>query len=265
MPTLILPPRYTSDAIALWKAAISAGWDVERLQGWRVPEGLGNDDVVLYGEPLFAAVVAEALAIALLEPPFDWLTNLPFIYRQRQVLYSTLAEARQREGPVFIKPADDKSFAAQVYESGAQLPSPRFLPDDTPVLIAEPVDWEVEFRCFVVQRKVNTLSPYWRESCLAQAEDGSWPASEDEMSAALEFASAVLNDNDVQFPPSVALDVGKITDRGWAVVEVNAAWGSGIYGCDPLRILPVLQRACLKQTDVTEVDERWIIERKLQP
>ena len=39
-PILILPPRYTPDSIALWKAATAAGWRVERLPDWRVPEWL---------------------------------------------------------------------------------------------------------------------------------------------------------------------------------------------------------------------------------
>ena len=78
MPTLILPPRYTPDSNALWKAAIDADWETERLQGWRVPEGLAVDsDIVLYGEPLFAAVVADQLRLALLEPPFQWTAELP--------------------------------------------------------------------------------------------------------------------------------------------------------------------------------------------
>lgn len=69
MPTLVLPSRYTEDSIALWKAAIAADWDVERLQNWSVPPGLGDRDPVLYGEPLFAAAVADRLSLKLVEPP----------------------------------------------------------------------------------------------------------------------------------------------------------------------------------------------------
>jgi hypothetical protein len=38
--TLVLPPRYTPDTIAVGRAAGSAGWDVERLASWRVPAWL---------------------------------------------------------------------------------------------------------------------------------------------------------------------------------------------------------------------------------
>lgn len=52
MPTLVLPPRYTPDSIALASAAAEQGWSVERLSSWRPPAWLAGEEVVLYGEPL---------------------------------------------------------------------------------------------------------------------------------------------------------------------------------------------------------------------
>nr|MBP6748287.1 ATP-grasp domain-containing protein [Xanthomonadaceae bacterium] len=43
------------------------------------------------------------------------------------------------------------------------------------------------------------------------------------------------------------LDVGTLTDGRWACVEQNAAWGAGIYGCDPERVLAVVRAACHKR------------------
>jgi hypothetical protein len=39
------------------------------------------------------------------------------------------------------------------------------------------------------------------------------------------------------------VDVGLIEDQGWAVVEQNAAWGAGIYGCNADAVLDVLYAA----------------------
>src|SRR5215831_13594790 len=86
--TLILSPRYTSDSIALRNAAIELGWDVERLQTWRPPAQLSGQDVVPYGEPLFAAVVAESLQLALIEPRFSWLAEIPAGLRQREIQFA---------------------------------------------------------------------------------------------------------------------------------------------------------------------------------
>ncbi len=259
MPTLVLPPRYTTDTIAIAKAATVAGWSVERLPSWRVPDWLKSQEVVLYGEPLFAAAVAPELGLVLLEPTFDWLPKLDLRYRQRQVQLATLREARQLSKPAFVKPVDDKCFLAGVFHSGQELPGAEILPDTSPVLIAEPVCWEVEFRSFVLERAVRTTSVYLRRGQLAQSEDGSW--TDDHVNEARMVAERVVSDPGVALPPAVVVDVGLIEGRGWAVVEANAAWGSGIYGCDPSRVLEVVARACVPFGEVSAADTPWILQR----
>jgi hypothetical protein len=264
MPTLVLAPRYTPDSIAMGTAAATAGWDVERLPSWRVPDWLkGRRHVALYAEPLFASAVAEELDLALLEPPLDWLIHLPQRYTCRSVRLTTLIEARGGAQPFFIKPADDKCFPARVYQSGDGLPDTGLLPDSTPVLVAEPVEWDIEFRLFVLNRLVVTYSPYLRQGQLARTADGAWTtATEDEIAAALEFSSRVLADGTISLPPAVALDVGFIKGRGWAVVEANAAWGAGIYGCEPSAVLPVVQRACVSKSAFGSEDKAWLVDRQ---
>ena len=261
MPTLLLSPRYTPDSIALWKAAIAAGWEVTRLSSWRPPEGFTAVDPVLCDEPLFALMMAEALSLALLEPTLDWLPRLPLAYRRREVAALTLAEARALRAPTFVKPADDKCFPARVYASGAELPVLAHLPADTPALAAEPVVWEREFRAFVAERRVLTLSIYLRGGELGKTDDGDWPASDEELASARAFLEAMLDDPAVAVPPAAVIDVGVIRDRGWAVVESNPAWGSGICGCDPHRVLPVLARACRSRSELTRADSAWLVTR----
>ena len=78
MPTLVLSARHSEDNQALWRAAIRAGWSVERIQGIRVPAEVHTQDVVLYVESLFAPAIAQQLGVELLEAPEDWLVRLPF-------------------------------------------------------------------------------------------------------------------------------------------------------------------------------------------
>lgn len=248
MPTLILPPRYTEDTNLVRKAAIARGWRVERLTSWRVPQKLTSNlkgcDPVLYGEPLFAAVVADELGLQLIEAPLNWLTTLPDSLLGRQVQFMPLAEARKIGDRKFIKPASDKCFVAQVYESGTELPTDDILPNDTPTLVSEPVVWEIEIRCFVQSRQVVTMSPYLRYGNLVQTEQGNWPAQEYELVQAATFIKQVLN-TDIDIPTATVIDIGIVEGFGWAVVEANAAWGSGIYGCDPHRVLSVVKSACV--------------------
>ncbi len=239
MPTLILTPRFTEDAQSLWRAANQLGWNVERLKNWRVPEDIrGVPEPVVYLEGLFGPSLAEAFGLRLLEPPVDWLPKLPREYRQREVELSTLGEARKRREPAFIKPPNDKSFPAKVY-CGKELP-PDFA-DSLPVLISEIVTWEKEFRCFILEREPRTLSIYLRGEELQREHD--FAATDEELAQAEAFVRQVLADSRVELPRATVIDVGVIQDRGWAVVEQNAAWGSGIYGCDPKEVLEVIRHS----------------------
>jgi len=242
MPTLILSARQTDDAQLLWRACLVANWNVIRLHDWHVPV-IPDPEVAVYGEPLFARHVAHGLRLKLQEPPLEWLPELSPAWRGRSIQLTTLAKARNVSTQCFIKPAGEKSFDASVYLNGGDLPAPNLLPDDLPVLVQEVVVWEVEFRCFVLGRKVVTLSPYWRDGRSARADDGSWPASEAEMNEAKVFCERFLADSSVSILPAVVIDVGIIHGRGWAVIESNAAFSSGIYGCDPGKVLQAFQHA----------------------
>jgi hypothetical protein len=57
------------------------------------------------------------------------------------------------------------------------------------------------------------------------------------------------------------IDIGKIVGRGWAVVEANPAWGSGIYGNDPDEVLNVLAKSCMKRDQLPDDYSVWLIER----
>jgi len=63
MPILILPARYSEDSILLWHTAASEGWIVQRLQTWRMVDPIEGEKITLYGEPLFAAAIAEQLSL----------------------------------------------------------------------------------------------------------------------------------------------------------------------------------------------------------
>jgi hypothetical protein len=65
----------------------------------------------------------------------------------------------------------------------------------------------------------------------------------------------------VRFPPGIVIDIGKIVGRGWAVVEANPAWGSGIYGNDADKVLDVLSQSCMKKDLLPDEYQEWLIER----
>ena len=255
-PTLYLSPRYTPDSVALWRQGIADGWIVERLQS-RTHRPAPTPRAAVYGEPFFARDVAASMSMGLLEPPFSWLTTLPLDLTNRAIRFTTLSDGRKLTSPSFVKPADDKCFDAQVYQTGDELPGDDHLDGSAPILISEVVNWLSEFRCFVLDGTVVTLSVYLRNGELAQVEDGSWPATKDEIDEAQRFAERVIDT--VGMPPAVVLDVGVIDGAGWSVVEANPAWGAGIYGCDPAAVLRVLGRSCVSMETLSVDDACWLI------
>jgi len=260
LKTLVTSPRITPDSKDLMVAAETIGQPTIRLSSFRPIESLRNQPISIYGESLFAIILSNALNHAIIEPQSDWLINLPLDYTKRVIYKQTIGEARQVTKPQFVKNADGlKGFDAKVYETGAALPNRDFYPDDYEVLVSEPVTWHVEYRCFVLQRELQTLSIYLQDGKLAKNEKGNWIKNPKEQNAAQAFCQRVLDDHMVAIPPACVIDVGIIHNEGWAVVEANPAFGAGIYGCDPQAVLATVNRATIPQTDITEQDTPWII------
>lgn len=259
-PTLVLSPRHSDDSNALWRAAIAAGWRTRRLvrigEATELGQELAGAEPVVYGETLMADAVAAALALALIEPPYDWLPRLPAEYRLREVSLQTLGAARRLTGPVFVKPVDEKWFPARVYAREVDV-DPQ-IGDELPVLVAEPVRFGLEVRAFVRGRSVAALSAYVRDGQLARMPDGTWPMSHDEEAAARGLLERLLADPAVEAPHAMVIDVGEVVGRGWAVVEVNPAWASGLCGCDPAAVLPVLRACVVDVARVVPEDPRWL-------
>jgi ATP-grasp domain, R2K clade family 3 len=258
VPTLVLSHRYSPDSNALFAAALVTGWDVERLHSFHCPEGLATRDPVFYGETILADAIMEDLGIVLLEPTADWLPRLPHRHRRRDVRLTTLEKALTIQERVFIKPTDEKCFPARVYTDGAALEPDPVLPLDLPVLVSEPGVFEVEFRFFIVERHVAALSPYIRGGEIARTAAGDWEATPEEIEGARTAIRTMLEEPEVELPPAVVVDIGRMTDRGWGVVEANPAWASGLCGCDPVSVLPVLQRAAVPRGLLSEADQRWM-------
>ncbi len=96
-----------------------------------------------------------------------------------------------------------------------------------------------------------------RDGQLAQTEAGEWPLSPDEQRDARACLDRLLR-SDVALPPAVVIDVGEIVGRGWAIVEANAAWASGLCGVDARAVLPVLRRACMPRGQLDAADAAWL-------
>lgn len=265
-PVLILPPRVTEDSVSIWHSAISEGWSTLRLRNWRAPEELllSGREKLIYGEPLFAEAVADQLGIVLFEPVTTWLPSLPHSVLRRRVHLCKLSHVHEYGMPIFVKPAEGKVFEPRVVYEPGELPKIEKI-DDLDVLVSDPVRFDLEVRFFVSSRRPICSSPYWRHGKLARDESGEWPFLGTEEREATSFLEELLKNSAVELPPSVVIDIGRIENDGWAVIEANPLWGAGLYGCASHRalrqILNALRQSMKPRANASPEELHWVSKR----
>lgn len=278
MPSLVLTPRLTSDSLHLEKAARQLGWSVHRARRYQVPHDI--EDPVVYGEVVFCDSMAEMLGLGLLEPSDGWLAELPHQYLLREVRAMSHGDLRKVRGRHFFKPANDKVFEAGIFEAGAHVPYRRIDPE-APVLVSEVVDFATEIRCYVLDRQLLTAGVYAGKTADAVCNEGiSGPAVRDGLAHAARteavlydegwrWMESFLADQSVDMPSALVVDIGFIEGRGWAIVEANQGYCSGVYtegyatataspGADPKKVLEVIARSGGLRSKVTSDDRKWL-------
>lgn len=257
IPTLLLSARALPAAPALSKAAARRGWNVVTLDP--EPEtATCTGEIVFYGSLLVAMDVARRFDLAFLEPPLDLLARIPAGLRLRQVEFRRWSDLHALHQPLFVKPADPlaKVFDAGIYRDREQIRTNETIAPDTGVLVAEPVEWLAEYRCFMLNGRVVASSPYLSFGRPLHQTPGHAPETPPPvLDVCRRLAEAV------ELPPAYVVDVGLIEDRGWAVVEFNPAWCSGLLSADAGNALDVLRRACRNRGKLSRADRRWVVDR----
>lgn len=105
------------------------------------------------------------------------------------------------------------------------------------------------YRLFIAESSIHAGSPYmvggrpvWKPFGKG-GEKAVLPAT------VLDFAKRLGLACRDQLPSAFVVDVGLIDGRGWAVVEFNPVWCSGILSADPDKILDVLILAAIQDAN----------------
>lgn len=155
------------------------------------------------------------------------LLQVPSKFLKRQITRRAVNEISVITFPSFVKPLVPKQFRGAVYQSSDELDAEtRGLSPHTAVFISEPVTLVAEARTFVIDGSVLDAAVYEGKA--------------DAVDAGI-FVTALTHA--MSLPRTVVVDVGLIDGRGWAVIEFNAAWGAGLNGCDPDKVLPAIVAA----------------------
>jgi hypothetical protein len=243
--------------------------DAARREGWKtltideVPAAGPPGEVVYYGGTDRALEAAARLGLAFIEPPLDLLARLPVEFRRRAVQFARFGDLDRLGAPTFVKPADalNKVFDAGVYANVRDIRAPRGVRPDEPVLVAEPVEWSAEYRCFVLEGRAAAWSPYVSFGRPNWKPFGPGTLAARMPPAVAAFCERLFDKCPVPLPPAFVMDVGLIDDRGWAVVEFNPAFCSGVLGADPGQVLGVIRRSCRARERLTEPDRQWVLNR----
>lgn len=261
MPTLILSPTYNEESKILREAAGEMGWATFRFAVDGLPRSFrkSGESFALYCTVPRAFSVARSLDSVLLGCSADWLPDLPVEFTGRSIRKLALRDVLDIEGSVFIKPALGKSFDASVTTRNQLLPEVAHLPGELEIHVSEIVEWEEEYRCFVLDGAVRTIGAYRLGVRNFSGYDRPLVGDQSRIDGVLEFANGMLALVDA--PRAFVLDVGWISGHGWAVVEPNECWGAGIYGCSPELVLEVLAGALVTKKSASDADMLWDYER----
>jgi ATP-grasp domain-containing protein len=224
--TLVIPEKHDAERASVAEAWRRAGGEVVTLGRFWEPPALDPASVRCYGNDTFCLVLAQKLNLTLISPADDFLRFVPPDLLKRALSFTTLAIALTLPFPAFVKPMTPKQFAGRVFnDADALRQETEGLPAETPVMISEIVEIVAEARTFVVNRRVASRAIYEGE------------ASESMLAALRDLPTAAPDEE------PIVIDWACIAGKGWAVLEANAAWGAGLNGCDPVAVLPCIERA----------------------
>jgi hypothetical protein len=102
----------------------------------------------------------------------------------------------------------------------------RGLEAETPVIRSEVVTIVAEARAWVLDGAVVSCAVY--------------EGAADPEAAGAEVARFLAA---LPLPEACVLDAALIPERGWCLLEANAAWGAGLNGCDPHAAIRCIDRA----------------------
>lgn len=197
------------------------GYEIVPFVDIRDVEGLTKETPVVGG---IGSVVKALEQLGIPRPKnFDIPKSLEK-YAHRRLSTSTLGEIRNDEDlwPVFIKPlSDHKRFTGLVIRHFADLLKLVGLPDELPVLASEPIRFDGEYRCFVLDQELLDIRRY---------------AGTIHYYPDVHLVNKMILDFAEEAPRAYSVDVGQVLDAKGNVinhttlVEVNDAFSLGTYG-----------------------------------
>ena len=212
--------------------------------GWEPPAP--GSGAAFWCSGFWAARLVATGPYAFLAPDPAWLARLPPEFLGRRLRSGFLGDLRHPwHRPLFVGPAhhESRAFAGRVHRDADSLltHAAAAFPGHSPqelrelaTIVSEPVSFTQEFRCFVARGRVtavtDTRTRHGGTETTWQAHSrGEGPDIKD----ARRFAQDVANAAGADQAPGYCLDVGRLDDGHWAVIDARPAWSADPCHADP--------------------------------
>lgn len=228
--TLLIPEKadVERDAVAIaWK---NQGGIVQAIgKFWQKPQ-LATNQVCIYGNDTFALVLAQVLGKRLLSPQDEMIAEVSMDWIKRRVKIVSSDQVAQLHFPCFVKPVQPKLFAAQIHHTIQSLQTILQGLSNPFLICSEVIEIEKEVRAFVLNGALMDLAYY---------------KGEGDLNIPHQFMQDFLQQCSLSLPKAFVVDAGFNPTLGWFVIEFNAAWGAGLNGCNPTKVLPCIKAATI--------------------
>lgn len=220
---LLLHQQYRPDDQVIWRTAIKHGWQTYRVSKERqFDENAPQGEIFRYYGNMLDASKMESYGIKALQIPLLYLERMPLCLTKRAIKFGFYKDIKDSVPyDMFIKCTGIKWFAAQIFKKGAMIIGCNH--DDDTIYCQEPVKFLEEIRCFCLDGRVLTASHYRNK--IENIDNTPIFHMLDGMSQIVHATNLL--------PRAVVMDFGYIEGRGWAFIEANESWASGLYDCNP--------------------------------
>ena len=234
---IALSPIYSTDSNLINQATYQSDLKSLRCLKWHVPFSERKHIVGVYGEDFFTAHVADQCGFHLENVEAHWLAGVPYKYVKRRITHEKLKDVSAKTR--FIKPVETKYFKAGIYDTKEAINGYDSLDQEQYVYTSTVVDWDCEVRTFIEDRTIKTHSTYIKNGHYFVD-----PNIPKDTAGFIQFTQSFLNDAAIRLPKAIVIDFGFIKGSGWAVIEANPVYSSGIYACDPESVLDLIVKSC---------------------
>lgn len=239
---LILPLRSDCNTNDIWRAGINRDWSVYRADmSGKVDLSKPYEKIRYYGDILHGRIISEKTPIRFYPIDLNVLAKTNLTKRKVEIIKAENLNIIEKD--TFIKPAQEKWFNAKVYhpnEWPGRLQGGAILGSDL-IYVQEPLDMINEVRCFCLDGKILTASYYslGHEYCPLGIDDVDRP----------EILDKMVEELAPFYPKGIVLDFAYTSKKEWCFIEPNEAWASGLYGCNPIK--------CLEVIEASQYEEKW--------